>query len=83
MLTGVERPTAGPIRFKDEPVDHLRRRALRKYRRHVQLMFQDPFSALNPTRTVAYALSRPLRNTLAWTEPRPGRERPSCSRRSD
>ncbi|RZT17632.1 peptide/nickel transport system ATP-binding protein [Kribbella sp. VKM Ac-2569] len=64
MLTGVERPTAGSIRFKDAPVDHLRRRALRKYRRHVQLVFQDPFSALNPTRTVAYALSRPLRNHL-------------------
>jgi len=64
LLTGVERPTAGSIRFKDAPVDHLRRRALRKYRRHVQLVFQDPFAALNPTRTVAYALSRPLRNHL-------------------
>lgn len=64
ILTGVERPTAGSIRFKDEPVDHLGRGALRKYRRHVQLVFQDPFSALNPTRTVAYALSRPLRNHL-------------------
>lgn len=67
ILTGVERPTAGSIRFKDESVDHLRRRALRKYRRHVQLVFQDPFSALNPTRTVAYALSRPLRNHLGLT----------------
>ncbi|MEV0796908.1 ABC transporter ATP-binding protein [Kribbella sp. NPDC050281] len=67
ILTGVERPTAGSIRFKDEPVDHLGRGALRKYRRHVQLVFQDPFSALNPTRTVAYALSRPLRNHLGLT----------------
>jgi oligopeptide/dipeptide ABC transporter ATP-binding protein len=64
ILTGVERPTSGTIRFKDESVDHLRRRALRTYRRHIQLVFQDPFSALNPTRTVAYALSRPLRNHL-------------------
>ncbi|TCO28283.1 peptide/nickel transport system ATP-binding protein [Kribbella steppae] len=62
ILTGVERPTSGSVRFKDAPVDHLRRRALRKYRRHVQLVFQDPFAALNPTRTVAYALSRPLQN---------------------
>jgi ABC-type glutathione transport system ATPase component len=30
----------------------------------VQLVFQDPFSALNPTRTAAYAISRPLRNHL-------------------
>ena len=64
ILTGVERPTSGTIRFKDESVDHLRRRALRTYRRHIQLVFQDPFSALNPTRTVAYALGRPLRNHL-------------------
>ncbi|TDD21661.1 ABC transporter ATP-binding protein [Kribbella turkmenica] len=64
LLTGVERPTSGTIRFKDTAVDQLGRRALRKYRRHVQLVFQDPFSALNPTRTVAYALSRPLRNHL-------------------
>jgi ABC-type glutathione transport system ATPase component len=64
ILTGVERPTSGSIRFNDAPVDHLRRHALRKYRRHVQLVFQDPFAALNPTRTAAYALSRPLRNHL-------------------
>ncbi|MGW6401549.1 ABC transporter ATP-binding protein [Streptomyces sp. NPDC055134] len=64
ILTGVERPTSGSVRFKDGRVDKLRRRALRRYRRHVQLVFQDPFSALNPSRTVAYALSRPLRNHL-------------------
>ncbi|MGS2616615.1 ABC transporter ATP-binding protein [Micromonospora sp. LZ34] len=67
IVTGVERPTAGEVRFTggdDGPtrVDRLRGRALRAYRRHVQMVFQDPFSALNPTRTVAYALSRPLVN---------------------
>ena len=45
----------GGIRFQDTQVDQLGRRALRRYRRHVQLVFQDPFSALNPTRTIAYA----------------------------
>ncbi|WP_181765000.1 ABC transporter ATP-binding protein [Streptomyces albidus (ex Kaewkla and Franco 2022)] len=64
LVTGVEKPGRGSIRFKDTRVDRLRRRALRGYRRHAQLVFQDPFSALNPTRTVAYALSRPLRNHL-------------------
>ncbi|MFF5176241.1 ABC transporter ATP-binding protein [Micromonospora sp. NPDC000089] len=67
MVTGVERPTAGAVRFTggdgdDVRVDRLRGRALVGYRRHVQMVFQDPFSALNPTRTVAYALSRPLQN---------------------
>jgi len=64
LVTGVERPTNGAVRFKDTRVDKLGRRALRRYRRHAQLVFQDPFSALNPTRTVAYAISRPLRNHL-------------------
>jgi peptide/nickel transport system ATP-binding protein len=36
-------------------------RALREYRRHVQLIFQDPFSSLNPIHDVFYHLSRPLR----------------------
>ena len=67
LLTGVERPSEGGVRFKDIRVDKLRRRAMRRYRRHVQLVFQDPFSALNPTRTIAYALSRPLRNHLGMT----------------
>ncbi len=64
LVTGVERPTAGEVHFGDTVVHRLRRRALRRYRRHVQLVFQDPFAALNPTRTIAYALSRPLRNHL-------------------
>jgi peptide/nickel transport system ATP-binding protein len=64
LVTGVERPTSGEVRFGDTHVERLGRRALRRYRRHVQLVFQDPFSALNPTRTVAYAIGRPLRNHL-------------------
>ncbi|MEV4657008.1 ABC transporter ATP-binding protein [Micromonospora sp. NPDC049301] len=67
LITGVERPSSGEVRFDGDPgrtvrVDRLRGRALVDYRRHVQMVFQDPFSALNPTRTVAYALSRPLVN---------------------
>ncbi|MER7893164.1 ABC transporter ATP-binding protein [Micromonospora sp. NPDC094482] len=69
IVTGVERPSSGEVRFTGDGdgggelrVDRLRGRALRDYRRHVQMVFQDPFSALNPTRTVGYALSRPLAN---------------------
>ena len=68
VLLGMERPDAGEVRFLGEDggaalqVGTARGRALRDYRRHVQLVFQDPYSSLNPTRTVAYALSRPLMN---------------------
>jgi peptide/nickel transport system ATP-binding protein len=62
MISGVERPDAGRISFGDVRVDRLGRRAVHDYRRNVQMIFQDPFAALNPNRTVGYALSRPLRN---------------------
>jgi peptide/nickel transport system ATP-binding protein len=67
MITGVDRPTTGSIRFtssdgEEIQVDGLRGRRLRDYRRHVQMVFQDPYSSLNPALPLRYALSRPLRN---------------------
>jgi peptide/nickel transport system ATP-binding protein len=64
LITGIEKPDAGSVRFGSLAVDRLRGRALRDYRRHVQLVFQDPFAALNPVKTVWQTLSRPLRNHL-------------------
>jgi len=53
--------TAGTIRFRGEPVRLSHSAAvLRAYRRHVQLVFQDPFSSLNPIHNIRYHLSRPL-----------------------
>ena len=62
MITGMERPSSGTIHLGKLRVDTLRRRALRKYWSLAQLIFQDPYSALNPIHTVGYALSRPLVN---------------------
>lgn len=72
LVTGVERPTSGSIHFtgagESADVGSLRGRKMRAYRRHTQLVFQDPFAALNPTRTLAYALSRPLQNHLGLSK---------------
>ncbi|MHA7133612.1 ABC transporter ATP-binding protein [Oerskovia turbata] len=62
MITGVERPTSGEITFGERRVDRLRRRDLRRFHREVQMVFQDPYSALNPLHTVEYTLTRPLEN---------------------
>ncbi|MBC6468789.1 ABC transporter ATP-binding protein [Actinomadura alba] len=66
MITGVDRPTSGSIRFigsdGDIEVDRLPTRRLRDYRRHVQMVFQDPYSSLNPALPLRYTLTRPLRN---------------------
>ncbi len=62
MLARIYNPTSGSIRFRDQPVQLTNRPAdMRAYRRHVQLIFQDPFSSLNPVHDVRYHLSRPLR----------------------
>jgi peptide/nickel transport system ATP-binding protein len=66
MITGVDSPTSGRILFHggegEQVVGKMGGRALREYRRHVQMVFQDPYSSLNPTKTLGYILSRPLVN---------------------
>ena len=60
ILAGLYEPSAGIIRFRGEPIKLTGSHVLRRYRRHVQLIFQDPFSSLNPVHTVRYHLARPL-----------------------
>lgn len=61
MLARLYEPTAGTIKFRGEPIKVGGTKDLRAYRRHVQIVFQDPFSSLNPVHDVRYHLSRPLR----------------------
>ena len=68
MITAMERPDSGSISFGDVRVDRLRRGQLRGYRSQVQMIFQDPYAALNPLHTVRYALTRPLINHLHLSE---------------
>ncbi len=57
-------PTEGEIKFtvEGEVVDlaKLPKRALRPYRRHIQMVFQDPFSSLNPRMVIADIIGEPL-----------------------
>jgi peptide/nickel transport system ATP-binding protein len=61
LLARLYAPTGGSIRFRGLLVTHKSGKATRAYRRHVQLIFQDPFASLNPMHTIRYHLSRPLR----------------------
>jgi peptide/nickel transport system ATP-binding protein len=65
LITGVEHPTAGSIVFGDLRVDAIRRRDLKRLHREVQMVFQDPYTALNPLHTVEYILTRPVHNFSA------------------
>jgi peptide/nickel transport system ATP-binding protein len=61
LLAGQERLTSGEIRLDGAPVNPSTRRAFRRYKSEVQLVFQDPFSSLNPVHTVRHHLERPVR----------------------
>jgi peptide/nickel transport system ATP-binding protein len=61
LVAQLHQPTGGTIRLDGQTLPaRPSARALLAYRRKVQMIFQDPFSSLNPTHTVGYALSRPL-----------------------
>jgi peptide/nickel transport system ATP-binding protein len=64
LVTGVEHPDSGTIRFGDVVVNELSRKELRKYRSKVQLVFQDPYAALNPAHPISHILARPLANYM-------------------
>ncbi len=53
-------PTGGTIRFEGDDVTHLRRGALKPLRRNVQMIFQDPYSSLNPRKTVGAIIGAPF-----------------------
>ncbi len=53
-------PTAGTVRFRDLDVGSLDRQALKDLRRKMQIIFQDPYSSLNPRLTVEQAIVEPM-----------------------
>ena len=53
-------PTSGGVRFEGRDVLRLRGGELRALRRQAQIIFQDPFAALNPRMTVGQAVAEPL-----------------------
>jgi oligopeptide/dipeptide ABC transporter ATP-binding protein len=54
-------PTEGTIRLKGKDITHLPRRALRPLRREMHMVFQDPYSSLNPRMTCGQIVGEPLR----------------------
>ena len=62
LLLRLEEPTAGSVLFEGRDVTALRGAALLPFRARVQLVFQNPFDALNPRFTIRRTLTEPLRN---------------------
>ena len=60
LLTGLIPPTQGSIRFAGEELATLSRDRLSRFRKEVQMIFQDPFSSLNPRMRVSEIIAEPL-----------------------
>jgi oligopeptide transport system ATP-binding protein len=56
----LERPTSGSVRFEGQELTTLSPQALRAVRRRIQVIFQDPYSSLNPRMTVAQIVAEPI-----------------------
>jgi oligopeptide transport system ATP-binding protein len=57
----LHRPTAGTVLFNGEDLTRLSRSELRPRRRHMQMIFQDPYASLNPRMSVGRILAEPIR----------------------
>jgi len=60
VIVKLDRPTSGIIKFMGNDITQLRREYLKAYRRQVQIVFQDPLSALNPRKPIGSILEEPL-----------------------
>ena len=60
LFTRILEPTAGKIVFEGEDISHRSMGQMRPLRRDVQMIFQDPYSSLNPRHTVGSIISAPL-----------------------
>ncbi|HET6299409.1 MAG TPA: dipeptide ABC transporter ATP-binding protein [Kribbella sp.] len=60
LVTRLDEPTGGTIRFEGSDITHLSRARMRPYRREIQMIFQDPFSSLNPRQTVGTIIGAPF-----------------------
>lgn len=61
MLVRLLDPTAGELDYRGSGIGDLSEKALRPYRRELQMVFQDPVASLNPRRSVGESIADPLR----------------------
>ena len=60
-IIGLEKATSGEINFEGKPVKDLSQDERRKFSQSVQMIFQDPYSSLNPRMSISDTLAEPIR----------------------
>jgi oligopeptide/dipeptide ABC transporter ATP-binding protein len=61
LIVHLEIPTKGTVKFEDNDIFKLNGTKLKEYRRNVQMIFQDPYSSLNPRMTAGEIIEEPLK----------------------
>ena len=59
-LVGINVPTSGEVLFKNKNVYRMNSELIKTFRKSVQIVFQDPYSSLNPNQTIFETLKEPL-----------------------
>ena len=73
LITRLLEPTAGKITYAGQDITHASRRKLAPVRSEIQMIFQDPYSSLNPRQTVGTIIKSPME--VNGIEPEGGREK--------
>lgn len=60
-IVGLERPTGGTVSYRGHEISSLPERRMRPLRKGIQMIFQDPFSSLDPRMSVGNIIAEPLR----------------------
>ena len=60
-ILGLQPATSGQVLYKGEDITHLKGSELKKIRREIQIIFQDPYSSINPRHTVSRIIGEPIR----------------------
>jgi len=60
LILGIEKPTEGNIFFKNRPITGIKRNELKSIYKNISVVFQDPFSSLNPRMTIFDITKEPL-----------------------
>jgi peptide/nickel transport system ATP-binding protein len=68
LLTRLLEPTDGTILFEGHDITHLSRPDMRPFRKDIQIIFQDPYSSLNPRHTIGTIVGAPFRLQNVQTE---------------
>ncbi len=61
LINRLSEPTGGEVHFRDDDILTWRGRALRRFRRKIQVVFQDPYASLNPRFSMFDIIEEPLR----------------------